>query len=91
MGYSIGHIRVGTRKVGIVGLDDAFKAVAKLGLSDHPTIRNELLTRIRKSNYVPGSAEEEYGDALLRAYRRFCGEDVPDESGLLELRVYGRA
>jgi hypothetical protein len=91
MGYSIGHIRVGGRKVGIVGLDDAFKAVAQLSLTDHAVIKDELLTRIRASNYIPSTAEGDYADALLRAYRRYCGEDVPEETGLLEVRVYGRA
>lgn len=91
MGYAIGHIRIGARKVGVVGLENTLKEVGKLDLTEPKQIKTELLTRIRTSNYVPAEAETEYGEALYRAYRRSLGEDVPDEPGVLEIRVYGKA
>jgi hypothetical protein len=44
---------------------------------------------VRKLNYIPSAAEAEYGQALYGAYRRSLGEDVFEEHGVLEVRVYG--
>jgi hypothetical protein len=89
MGYSISHIRVRSRKIGIVDLEKAFAEVRDSGQADHDEITVRLLELIGKRNYVPSSARAEYGEALLSAYRRFIGEDVPDDQGVLEIRVYG--
>jgi hypothetical protein len=89
LGYSLTHIWIGSRKVGLIGLDQVFAEVRTLGLSDFPALTAKIIKRLSKSNYIPAEAEAEYGRALLAAYRRFLGEDVPDDQGVLEVRVYG--
>ena len=89
MGYSVTQIWLGSRRVGIVGLDAALKEVSALGLTDAEAVKAEILTRLRKSNYIAGSVEAEYGRAVHREYRRLLGEDVPEEQAVLEIRVYG--
>lgn len=89
MGYTIDYIHVGGRKVGIVGLSEAFKAVRDSGESDPARIKAALIEHVRRSNYIPESSLAAYGDGLHLAYRRFLGEDVPDDRATLEIRVYG--
>ena len=89
MGYGITKVRIGARQVGMVGLDDCFKAVRDMGLTDPERISRALIDQARKSNYIPDSAEPAYAQGLLLEYRRFLGEDVPEELGPLEIRVYG--
>jgi len=91
MGYSVTQVWLGSRRVGIVGLDAALAEVRALGLTDAEAITAEILARLRKSNYIPGPSEAEYGRAVYREYRRLLGEDVPEEQGVLEIRVYGGA
>jgi hypothetical protein len=89
MGYTIDYIRVSGRKVGIVGLADVFKGVRDSGETDPGQLQDRLIAFVRQSNYIPQSSEAAYGDALYRAYRRFLGEDVPNDEESLEIRVYG--
>ena len=65
---------------------------------DHPlfSIKNyeesklKILEYAKKKNYIPDSANEDYKKALWREYRKFLGENVPNEkSGYLSIRVLG--
>jgi len=66
------QIRVGRFMVGVRGLDEIFAALYEERCAPDPSLQAELLRRIRAHNYVPSSAEEEYGAAFLGEYRRFC-------------------
>jgi hypothetical protein len=57
-------------ETGITGLDECIAAVRTLGLSDDSAIREELLARLAKGNYIPTKKREAYGAALLEEYRR---------------------
>ena len=89
MAYSVTQVWIGSRKVGILGLEDVFAQVQKSGLTDQTRIEAEILRHVREKNYIPSGAEAEYGRALLLAYRRFCGEDIPADQEVLEIRIYG--
>jgi small redox-active disulfide protein 2 len=89
MDQEITHIWVGGRKVGVIGLDRVFAEVRELGLADPVRVMAELLRRARRNNYVPVSAERDYCNALYQGYRRFLGEDVSEDHGMLEIRVLG--
>ena len=89
MGYAITNVRIGARQIGMTGLEECFRTVRELGLTDPERISRELVNNARKSNYIPDSAVPAYAEGLLLAYRRFLGEDVPEEPGPLEIRVYG--
>jgi len=68
-------------RVGLVGLAETLAAVAEAfaGRSDEDC-REELLRRIAARNYVPASAREGYGRALLRELYHFLGRPVPEEA-----------
>ena len=89
MSYSLTYVWIGLRKVGLIGLEQIFAEVYALGLDDNQALTAEIIKRLRRSNYIPAEAEAEYCRALLAAYRRFRGEDVSDDQGILEVRVYG--
>ncbi len=89
MGYHLTKIRVGDKTVGIADLEPILKEVRELGLTDETAIRETILSRVKDVNYIPSSVEQDYSDALYREYRKSLGEEVADEAGILEIRVYG--
>lgn len=89
MGNDITQVRIGGRPVGIIGLNAVLAEVKALGISDDAGIRNQLLQRVRRSNYVSSSAEEEYARALLLEYRRFLGEHINEDSQGLTIKILG--
>lgn len=67
----------GVRKVtidgletGITGLDECIAAVKALRLESDGSIREELLERLAKGNYIPTKKRDAYGAALLEEYLR---------------------
>lgn len=64
-------LEVEGRKVGLLGLHQAFADVAKLGLSDDEEIANNLLALIASRNWIPKESQEAYRRALLWEYRRW--------------------
>lgn len=63
-------LAIGGIETGITGLDECIAAVRVLGLADDAAIREELLVRLAKGNYIPTKKREAYGAALLAEYRR---------------------
>ncbi|MBN2075137.1 MAG: hypothetical protein JW762_06265 [Dehalococcoidales bacterium] len=56
-------------QVGIIALDAIMKEIADLNLTDHGEIQAELLSRVKRCNFVVTGAEKEYASALLEEYR----------------------
>jgi small redox-active disulfide protein 2 len=79
----IKQIMINGRLVGIVGLEDAIKKINSQTQSDEE-IKNDLLKDISFNNYVPSSARDAYGNALLREFKIANGVPVAEEpaSGL---------
>lgn len=73
----------------MIGLKKVFTEVQCLNLSEPEKIMNEIINRTKRSNYIPIEAESEYAEALLLEYRRFLGEQVEEERGVIEIRVLG--
>lgn len=65
------RIRVGGSEVGIVGLGEILAETAGLGLTEEARLKEELLERVSKRNWVPDTVREKYADALLDEYKRF--------------------
>ncbi len=77
------RVRIEENEVGIVGLQQAISEVAES--CDHHAdaeIRDALVERLSRKNYIPSSAREAYGKALLREFRQELG--LPTETELPE-------
>lgn len=61
-------IMVDGDQVGIIGLDETLAQVRSLGLTDEERIKEELLERVKRQNYVPPGQEPYYREALWREY-----------------------
>ena len=74
------QIRVNGHLIGLVGLEKAMAEIAqnRTGKTDE-AVQDELIDRISVNNYIPRSARQAYGKALLREFRKFLGEPVVDE------------
>lgn len=84
-------IRVGRARIGIMGLKATLQEVAQdHGEKGEEAIKEELLKRLKKKNYIPEKASEEYAKAFWREYRKFMGLEVAEEGGIkMEIKVLG--
>ena len=87
----VSHINVGGNRIGLRDLDQALTNVASKNLTDDNELKQTLVEEVRSlKNYIVPSAEERYGTALLREYRRFLGQPVEDvEACGLSIKVLG--
>jgi hypothetical protein len=67
------RILIGEKEIGIEKLDQIIDEVRGMNLSDDAAIRYELLRRTKASNYVPTKLSNEYGETLLKEYKRMEG------------------
>lgn len=65
-------ILVGRFPVSLVGLDEIFEELYQEGKSPSDDLKGFLLSRVKVQNYIPPKAEDEYAQALLREYKKFC-------------------
>jgi hypothetical protein len=63
------RLRVGDQMIGIIRLEETMEEVRKRGLRGEEA-KPELLRLVSIFNYIPSSAREECGRALLKAYER---------------------
>lgn len=75
---AIKQIMINGRLVGIVGLCDAINKI-KMQTGSDEEIKNNLLKDISVNNYIPDSARDAYGNALLREFKISQGMSVDEE------------
>ena len=63
-------LNIGGDLVGIIGLQHIIAEVKALGLADEHQIKEELLRRVERRNYVVSKEKKAYLDALWREYRK---------------------
>jgi len=74
------QLRINNNLVGIAGLEGIMEAMAKdFSACSDEEIKREILLRAAKHNYIPRRAEDAYGIALIREFRRFIGQEVEEE------------
>jgi len=65
-------VQIGMAPAGLLGLDELFLALYESGHSpDDPALRDALVKGVRKNNFIPKPALQEYREALLREYGKF--------------------
>jgi hypothetical protein len=85
------RINVGGQPTGIIGLQPVLEKVAEefKGRTDSE-IKDELLTRLSKKNYISSGTKDAYGQAFLREYKKLVGEPFADMKACgLEIKVLG--
>lgn len=83
-------ILVGNTQVGLIGLKEIFEELKSQRGKSQPTLKEMLLEKTGKKNYIPPSTKEEYGKALLREFKKFLGEKVEEErSEFFEVTILG--
>jgi small redox-active disulfide protein 2 len=87
----ISQIKIGQHTHGIVGLKHTLEALSETHAKQpDEAVAEELLRRLSKNNYIPDKAQEHYGRAFVREFRKYLGQDFTEEkSELLEIRVLG--
>jgi small redox-active disulfide protein 2 len=84
-------IQIGPHKVGVVGLDTALEDLSAIrrDLTDGD-IAAWLLDRLAAENYIPHTARSDYGQALVREFKKYMGLSWEDEpGGGIEIKVLG--
>ncbi len=88
MSDDVKMVCVGGQRVGIMGLQTSFEEVKAQGAQSDEQVKDELIARVKKNNYIPPSAENEYAAALADEYKRFLGMTV-ERKKTLEVRILG--
>lgn len=92
MNDNITYIMIGSNKIGLVGLEQAFRYVQQMNLKKIDLIKAVLLEKIKEQNFIPPQQENEYGCAILREYQKMLGlkpEPEPPASDRLTIQVLG--
>jgi hypothetical protein len=86
----ITQVKIGILQVGIVGLKEVMTELASSMANDSDEdIARVLIQRLSKKNYIPEKAKPEYGQALVRGFRKYLGQEVStgEESQGLVIKV----
>ncbi|MRR16595.1 MAG: thioredoxin family protein [Deltaproteobacteria bacterium] len=81
MQEKISQINVAGHLTGVIGLDEAIReAVHAMGKdASEPDAAREIIRRIAQKNYIPEKLLPDYRAAVVREYKKYLGEDVPEE------------
>jgi len=89
MGEEILKISIDGEPVGMVGLEEVFpRAKDKKALSQ-VEIEKFLLEETKKKNFIPTKMEGIYGQALVKAFRKYYGEEMEEGPSGLQVRILG--
>jgi hypothetical protein len=83
------RISVGGNPVGMVGLEEIFSQARDQQGWSEVQLEKFLLEEAKKRNFIPSKTEGIYAQALLKAFNRFCGEEVEEDSPGLQVRILG--
>jgi len=83
-------IFVGNTQVGLTGLEEIFGELKKQKEKPDLQIKEMLVEKAAKKNYIPDSMKEDYRKALFREFKKFLGEKVEEEKrDVIEVLVLG--
>jgi hypothetical protein len=72
-------VLVGDSQVGLMGLKTIFEELKSQRTQPEAMLKEMLVERAKRENYIAPSVKEEYKKALFREFRKFLGEKVEDE------------
>jgi small redox-active disulfide protein 2 len=88
MSDDVKMIYVGGQRVGIIGLQAVFEDLKTQGIQADESVKNELVALVKKKNYIPPSAANDYAVALMDEFKMFLGMTVARKKHL-EVRILG--
>jgi len=92
MDPEINQIKIGTFKVGIIGLKAALQDIAKTHAEkSNKEVADKLMDHLSIKNYIPDHAREDYANAFVREFRKMLGQ--PYEEGKhqgVEIKILGQ-
>ncbi len=85
------QIRVGKHPTGVVGLEEAMKAVrGECNNCSDQKIGAAMVEKLSKKNYIPSTVVNLYEAAFLHEYKKYIGEPVPEiPVNGIEIKVLG--
>jgi len=72
-------VLVGNTRVGLIGLQEVFEELKSQREKPGSVLKEMLVERAARGNYIPDSINEEYKKALFREFKKFLSEKVEDE------------
>ena len=83
-------VLIGNAQVGLMGLKGIFEELKSQRGKPEADLKQMLVEKAGKKNYIPNSVKGEYQKALFREFRKFLGEKVEEErGGFLEVTILG--
>ena len=83
-------VLVGDTQVGLIGLKEIFEEMKSQRGKAESDLKQMLVEKVGKKNYIPHSVKEEYEKALFKEFKKFLGEKVEEErGGFLEVAILG--
>ena len=85
------QIKIGSHKIGFIGLKTVFDEMAALfeNKSDD-IVSEELVQRLSRNNYIPEKVKDKYGRAFTCEFRKFLGQPFQEEkSEGMEIKILG--
>ena len=83
-------VLVGNTQVGLIGLEEIFKELKSQREKPESELKEMLVEKAARKNYIPDSIKDGYGKALFREFKKFLGEKVEQERReFLEVLVLG--
>ena len=81
---------IGNTQVGLIGLEEIFRELKSQRGKPESELKEMLLEKAAKKNYIPDSIKEDYRKALFREIKEFLGEKVEEEKReFLEVIILG--
>jgi hypothetical protein len=83
-------VLIGNTQVGLIGLKEIFEGLKSKRAESESALKEMLIERVGKKNYIPNSVREEYGRAFFREFKKILGEKVEEERGaFFEVTILG--
>jgi len=83
-------VAVGDTQVGLIGLKGIFEELKKEKDKPEVEVKELLVEKVGRKNYIPPSVKQGYEKALFREFKKFLGEKVEEErGGFLEVTILG--
>ena len=83
-------VLIGNTQVGLMGLKEIFEELKSQRGKPDSDLKQMLVEKAAKNNYIPHSVKEEYAKALFREFKKSLGEKVEEErNGFLEIVILG--